>query len=152
MNRDASEEALHMALLKKMQEEQGAFRAHLLDQTPEDILEHASEYSARKDILSLMQWRTLDRPSYMALLASPAPLAALCAHYQRDAEREDFLKGCIDEKIEFMVEDHEDLVQGQAETRAEDPGQHRPSVRDRLAVPAVPGQRSTGKAKKEEVR
>lgn len=147
-----SDEALHMALLEKMQEEQGVFRAQLLEQTPEDILKHAFEYSAREDILSLMQWRSLDKPSYMALLASPAPLAALCAHYHRDAGREEFLRECIDQKIEFMVEDHEDLTQGQTETRAEKSGQHRRSVRDRLAVPSVPGQKSAGREKKEEER
>lgn len=147
-----NEEALHMALLGKMEEEQAAFRAQLLNGTPEEILKHAFEYSAREEILSMMQWRTLDRPSYMALLASPALLDRLYAHYHRDAERENFLRECIDQKIEFMVEDHKDLVRGQAEDRAEKSGQHKPSVRDRLAVPSVPGQKSTGKVKKEETR
>ena len=148
-----NEEALHMALLGKMQEEQGTFRAQLLSQTPEEVLKHAFEYSAREGILSMMQWRTLDEPSYMALLASPAPLAALYAQYHdMDSEREDFLRECIDTKIQFMVEDQEELPQKQAEAKAEQPDQRKASVLDRLAVPSVPGEKSTSKPKKEEAR
>lgn len=147
-----SEEALHMALLEKMGEEQITFRAQLLNEPPEEILEHAFEYSTREEILSMMQWRTLDAPRYIALLASPAPLGALYAHYHRDIEREECLRASIDAKIEFMVEDQEDLAWEQAEAGAEKSDQHKPSVLSRLAVPPVPGEKSTGKAKKEETR
>ena len=51
-----------------------------------------------------------------------------------------------------MVEDQEELAQKQAEAGAEKFDQHRPSARDRLAVPSVSGQQSTGKVKKEEER
>ena len=46
----------------------------------------------------------------------------------------------------------ENLAQGQAECKAEQPDQHKPSVRDRLAALSVPGQKPAGKAKKEETR
>ena len=148
-----NEEELHMALLKKMGEEQAAFRSQLLNQTPEEILKQAFKYSACEEILSMMQWRTLDEPSYMALLASPAPLAALYAQYHdMDSERSDFLRECIDTKIQLMQEDMEDLAQGQAECKSEQPDQYKPSVRDRLAALSVPGQKPAGKAKKEETR
>ena len=91
----------------------------------------------------------LDEPSYMALPASPAPLAALYAQYHdMDSERDDFLRECIDTKIQFMVEDQEELAQEQAEQ----PDQRKSSVLDRLAVPSVPGEKSTSKPKREEVR
>ncbi len=148
-----SEEALHMALLEKMEEEQAAFRAQLLNRTPEEILEHAFEYSAREEILSMMQWRTLDEPSYMVLLISPAPLADLYMQfYDMYMEREDFVRACIDMKTELMLENQENLTREQAEVRTEKSTQHKPSVLSRLAVPPVPGEKSTGKVKKEEVR
>ena len=148
-----NEEALHMTLLGKMQEEQDAFRAQLLEQTPEEVLKHAFEYSAREEILSMMQWRTLDKPGYTALLTSPEPLDALYAQYHdMDSEREDFLRECIDTKIQFMVEDQEESAQKQAETKAEQPDHHKSSVLDRLAVPSVPGEKSASKPKKEEAR
>lgn len=148
-----SEEALHMALLEKMEEEQSAFRAQLLNETPEEILGHAFEHSAREEILSMMQWRTLDGPSYMALLDAPSALDTLYAQYHdMDVERQDFLRECIDTKVRFMVEDQEDLAREQAETGARKSSQHKPSVLSRLAVPSVPGEESTGKVKKEAVR
>ena len=147
------EEALHTVLLQKLGEEQSTFRSQLLSQTPEEILNKAAEYAAREDILSMMQWRTLDKPGYIALLTSPAALDALYAQYHdMDSEREDFLRECIDTKIQFMMEDQEELAQKQAEAKAEQPDQHRSSVLDRLAVPSVPGEKSTSKPKKEEVR
>ena len=101
----------------------------------------------------MMQWRTLDKPGYMALLTSSAALDALYAQYHdMDSKRDDFLRECIDTKIQFMVEDQEELAQKQAEAKAEQPDQHKSSVLDRLAVPSVPGEKSTSKPKKEEVR
>lgn len=148
-----SEEALHMALLEKMEEEQAAFRAQLLSETPEEILKHTFEYSAREEILSMMQWRTLDEPSYMALLDAPSALDALYAQYHdMDVERQDFLRECIDTKVQFMVEDQEDLAREQMEAGAGKSSQHKPSVLSWLAVPPVPGEKSTGKVKKEEAR
>ena len=148
-----SEEALHTALLQKLGEEQSTFRSQLLSQTPEEILNKAAEYAAREDILSMMQWRTLDKPGYTALLTSPEPLDALYAQYHdMDSEREDFLRECIDTKIQFMVEDQEESAQKQAETKAEQPDHHKSSVLDRLAVPSVPGEKSASKPKKEEAR
>ena len=46
----------------------------------------------------------------------------------------------------------DDLAQGQAECKVEQPDQHKSSVRDRLAALSVPGQKSAGKPKREETR
>ena len=42
-------------LYNKMQQEQNEYRAWLLAQPPEEILNHAYEYSSREDILIALQ-------------------------------------------------------------------------------------------------
>ena len=48
-------ENLMTALLEKMRAEQGKYRAWLVTQPPEDILNHTVEYSVREDILMSME-------------------------------------------------------------------------------------------------
>ena len=72
--------------------------------------------------------------------------------YDMYMEREDFVRACIDMKTELMLQSREDLAHGEAEAGIEKSGQHKPSVLSRLAVPSVPGEKSTGKVKKEEER
>lgn len=43
-------------LYNKMQQEQNEYRAWLLAQPPEEILNHAYEYSSREDTLTMRRW------------------------------------------------------------------------------------------------
>ena len=70
-------ENLTTALFEKMKAEQDNYRAWLVTQPPESILDHAYEYSVRADLLMALEDRDLTAPQAEALLASPAPLADL---------------------------------------------------------------------------
>ena len=52
-------EELNTALYEKMFAEQETYRAWLLSQPPEEILNHAYEYTVREDILMSMEYHNL---------------------------------------------------------------------------------------------
>ncbi len=66
---------LNTTLYEKMFAEQEAYRAWLLSQPPEEILNHAYEYTVREDILMALEFHDLPDAQVKALLRSPAPLA-----------------------------------------------------------------------------
>ena len=61
-------EKLNTALYDKMAAEQKSFRDWLLGQPPEEILNHAYEYSTREDILMQMEDMNLPEQQASALL------------------------------------------------------------------------------------
>ena len=73
------------ALYEKMAAEQDKFRDWLKGQPPEEILNHAYEYTVREDILMAMEELGLPQSRAAALLASPSPLADV---YKEFADRE----------------------------------------------------------------
>lgn len=62
-------------LYEKMFAEQERYRAWLLSQPPEEILNHTYEYTMREDILMALECSDLPPAQAGALLRSPAPLA-----------------------------------------------------------------------------
>ena len=68
-------------LYNKMQQEQNEYRAWLLAQPPEEILNHAYEYSSREDILMAFENVSLRPAQLRALLESQAPLADIYKDY-----------------------------------------------------------------------
>lgn len=62
-------------LCEKMRVEQSAYCLWLTAQTPEEILNHAYEYSVREDIILATEEMNLPLARVRALLKSPAPLA-----------------------------------------------------------------------------
>lgn len=66
-------------LHEKMQQEQNEYRAWLLAQPPEEILNHAYEYSSREDILISLENASLRPAQLRALLESQAPLMVPCS-------------------------------------------------------------------------
>ena len=56
-------------LYNKMQQEQNEYRAWLLAQPPEEILNHAYEYSSREDILIALENASLRPAQLRALFA-----------------------------------------------------------------------------------
>lgn len=65
---------LNTALYQKMFAEQEAFRNKLLAMTPQEILDHAYEYTSREDILLAMENNDLSNRQAKALLKSETPL------------------------------------------------------------------------------
>ena len=85
------------ALYEKMAAEQDKFRDWLKSQPPEEILNHAYEYTVREDILMAMEELGLPQSRAAALLASPSPLADV---YKEFADRETSYMDVVRDSIE----------------------------------------------------
>ena len=70
-------------LYEKMFAEQEKFREWLLQQTPEEVLNHAYEYVVREDIVLSLEYNDLSEKQCKALLKSPCPLADVFKDYQK---------------------------------------------------------------------
>ncbi len=75
-------EELNTALYEKMFAEQETYRAWLLTQAPEEILNHTYEYTVREDILMSLEYNSLPNAQVRALLKSPSPLADVFAAWE----------------------------------------------------------------------
>lgn len=69
-------------LYEKMEAEQQQYREWLLTQPPDEILNHAYEYTMRQDILIAMEEHRLSDRQARALLKSPCPLADVYEHFR----------------------------------------------------------------------
>ena len=72
---------LNTQLYQKMYAEQEQYKACLLTLTPAQILNHASEYICRKNILMAMENNDLNNARAKALLKSSAPLTDVYNKY-----------------------------------------------------------------------
>ena len=87
--------------MRKMAAEQDKFRDWLKGQPPEEILNHAYEYTVREDILMAMEELGLPKAGAAALLASPSPLADV---YKEFADRETSYMDVVRDSIEQRAE------------------------------------------------
>ena len=107
-------EELNTALYKKMFAEQEQFKAWLLTQPPEEILNHTYEYSVREDILVTLENNDLYDEQAEALLRSESALADV---YKEFSKREtdymdvvlDSLETCADAEIAREQKRREEL-------------------------------------------
>ena len=91
-------------LYNKMQQEQNEYRAWLLAQPPEEILNHAYEYSSREDILIALENASLRPAQLRALLESQAPLADIYKDYRDcDTNTLDVMTLCIADRADMRV-------------------------------------------------
>lgn len=89
-------------LYNKMQQEQNEYRAWLLAQPPEEILNHAYEYSSREDILIALENASLRPAQLRALLESQAPLADIYKDYRdHDTNALDVMAMCIEDRADI---------------------------------------------------
>ena len=72
---------LNTQLYQKMYAEQEQYKAYLLSLTPAQILNHASEYTCRENILMAMENDDLSNARAKALLRSSTPLADVYNKY-----------------------------------------------------------------------
>ena len=68
---------LNTALYEKMATEQDKFRDWLKSQPPEEVLNHAYEYTIREDIVMAIEELELTDTQAQALLESSLPLAEI---------------------------------------------------------------------------
>ena len=104
-------------LYNKMQQEQNEYRAWLLAQPPEEILNHAYEYSSREDILIALENASLRPAQLRALLESQAPLADIYKDYRDcDTNTLDAMALCIADRADIgrYAREHEELPQYRA--------------------------------------
>lgn len=80
---DMDTEQLNEALFEKMSAAQKKYRAWLLSQSAEEILDHAYEYAMREDILISVQSDTLPPGQAKALLDLPDPLSDIYQDHQK---------------------------------------------------------------------
>ena len=95
---------------EKMAAEQDKFRDWLKSHPPEEILNHAYEYTVREDILMAMEELDLPQSRAAALLASPSPLADV---YKEFADREtsymDVVRNSIEQRAEAALDAQREL-------------------------------------------
>lgn len=128
-------DSLVAKLYNKMQQEQNEYRAWLLAQPPEEILNHAYEYSSREDILMAFENVSLRPAQLRALLESQAPLADIYKDYRdHDTNALDVMAMCIEDRadINLMESTKKELVAGILSDRS-----IRPRTRGTAAIPRL---------------
>ncbi len=70
-------------LYEKMTAEQDKYRKWLLSLPPQEILNHAYEYTVREDVMCSLEDIELDERDAVALLKSPAPLEDIYKDWQK---------------------------------------------------------------------
>lgn len=91
-------------LYEKMKAEQRRYRDWLSTQPPEDILNHAYEYTVREDIVMAMEEVELNPKQAKALLKSPAPLGDVFKEFtNRETEHMDIIRDCIESRADTVL-------------------------------------------------
>ena len=103
-------EKLTNALYEKMSAEQDKYRAWLVAQPPEEILNHTAEYSTREDILMAMDFIELTEAQVSALLDSPTPLADVYKNWSNmDFNLMDNITAAIEDRADTVIRQTEEL-------------------------------------------
>ena len=91
-------------LYNKMQWEQNEYRAWLLAQPPEEILNHAYEYSVREDIILATEEMNLTLAQVRALLKSPAPLADVYKDFSKlETDYMSIVAQCVEDRADDLL-------------------------------------------------
>lgn len=102
---------LNTALYEKMAAEQDTFRDWLKGQPPEEILNHAYEYTVREDIVMEMEELDLTDAQAQALLDSPSPLADVFRQFEKmETGHMENVRDCIEQRAEDVMRDREALL------------------------------------------
>jgi hypothetical protein len=100
-------EELNTALYEKMFAEQETYRAWLLSQTSEEILNHTYEYTVREDILMSLEYHNLPDRQARALLKSPSPLADVFADWEnKETDYMDSIWQTVEERAKAEEQKH----------------------------------------------
>lgn len=105
-----SNEEMNTALYEKMSAEQGKFRDWLLMQPPEEILNHAYEYTVREDMVMAMENLDLSHGQAAILLDSPSPLGDLYQEYVKvETDYMDTIRDCLESRADHMLKAQREL-------------------------------------------
>ena len=97
------------ALYEKMAAEQDTFRDWLKSQSPEEVLNHAYEYTVREDIVMAMEELELSDAQAQALLDFPSPLADVYRHFEKlETGYMDVIRESIEERANEMCKEKEE--------------------------------------------
>lgn len=99
-------------LYEKMTAEQDTYRDWLKSQPPEEVLNHACEYTVREDIVMAMEELELTDAQAQALLESPSPLADVYRYFEKlETGYMDIIRDSIENRAD-------DICKAQEEQRA----------------------------------
>lgn len=99
-------EELNTKVYEKLFDEQQKYKGWLLSQSPEEILNHAYEYTVREDIVLAMEYHDLTDEQAKALLSSPAPLDEIFHDFEQiEGDHMDIIRGCIETRAKDILEE-----------------------------------------------
>lgn len=99
-------EERNTALYQKMFAEQEKFRDWLKSQSPEEILNHAYEYTVREDILLSLEYHDLSDAQADALMKSPSPLADVFQDFEkRETDHMETIWDCLESRADTILEE-----------------------------------------------
>ena len=99
-------EERNTALYQKMFAEQEVFRDWLKGQSPEEILNHAYEYTVREDILLSLEYHDLSDAQAGALMESPSPLADVFQDFEKlETSHMETVWDCLEGRADTLLEE-----------------------------------------------
>lgn len=98
---------INTQLYNKMEAEQKQYREWLLGLPPEEILDHANEYTVRNEILmAVFNYGALSNEKLDALISSSTPLADVVKEYlNMEDERMDMALAAVDSRAEYVIQE-----------------------------------------------
>ena len=98
-------EELNTKVYEKLFAEQEKYKGWLLTQSPEEILNHAYEYTVREDIVLGMEYLDLSDEQAKALLASTSPLEEIFHDFEKiEGGHMDTVRDCIESRANKNIE------------------------------------------------
>ena len=99
-------EERNTALYQKMFAEQEVFRDWLKGQPPDEILNHAYEYTIREDILLSLEYHDLSDAQADALMKSPSPLADVFRDFEkRETDHMETIWDCLESRADMLLKE-----------------------------------------------
>ena len=99
-------EERNTALYQKMFAEQEVFRDWLKGHSPEEILNHAYEYTVREDILLSLEYHDLSDAQADALMKSPSPLADVFQDFEKlETSHMETVWDCLEGRADTLLEE-----------------------------------------------
>lgn len=94
------------ALYQKMFAEQEKFRDWLKGQPPEEVLNHAYEYTIREDILMSLEYHDLSDAQADALMKFPSPLADVFRDFEKlETSHMETVWDCLEGRADTLLEE-----------------------------------------------
>ena len=99
-------EERNTALYQKMFAEQEVFRDWLKGHSPEEILNHAYEYTVREDILLSLEYHDLSDDQADAVMKSPSPLADVFQDFEKlETSHMETVWDCLEGRADTLLEE-----------------------------------------------